>query len=621
MSARMRVTDGYSLIEALVSLSITLVVVGFFLHSSRMVESLNAIGDRNDAETAMAIWAFDEIAREIAKAGYGMEGATEVLPFLAEDPIPASDAITLRSNPEGLVGVVLADLASSGVEVRVAGAELFKVGDWVLLADLGGNSESAEVVLATRETLAFRSLDSTDGELLETYSPYRRARVVKLREVRFRLERGLEEEENVLTKEVSGGTPRVLARGVRALKFDYLNRHGESVAPAHVDLGERMGLVRVQLALPSAEAKSSPSSLTTAIALGRHSAVLGLETRRLPRLRLTHIFHPIAKPADFVGRGRTGERVILSHDQDAASLQVFLMEGQGGGDARGSVVLLPGVREPIAMCFGPEKGPLAGSLFVAAFGARRGHLVRVRPEDGVGLSPRSRQLTFTNTEILDPIGGMTFGPDGALYISRREYGAIFRYRFDSNGDPKGDPEEVAALPGSPGRMILGRDQTIYFLMDEYGSGSLWKLPFDETLSAGEPARVGPLPGQGLSLAWDPKGNSLYALVQGGLGDAVIVEISPLWSGEPSQMPLEIFRLSDWRRQLDEAPVSRSVSLPGELMPERLDFLSFDPVGSLYLGVTEMDMVLRIHVNRPTTSGTGIAMKFGSVVDSQFAGHR
>ncbi len=128
MSARMRVTDGYSLIEALVSLSITLVVVGFFLHSSRMVESLNAIDDRNDAETAMAIWAFDEIAREIAKAGYGMEGATEVLPFLAEDPIPASDAITLRSNPEGLVGVVLADLASSGVEVRVAGAELFKVG-------------------------------------------------------------------------------------------------------------------------------------------------------------------------------------------------------------------------------------------------------------------------------------------------------------------------------------------------------------------------------------------------------------------------------------------------------------------------------------------------------------
>jgi len=318
MSTRMRVTDGYSLIEALVSLSITLVVVGFFLHSSRMVESLNGIDVRNDAEAAMATWAFDEIAREIAKAGYGMEGATEVLPFLAEDPIPASDAITLRSNPEGLVGVVLADLAWSGVEVRVAGAELFKVGDWVLLADLGGNSESAEVVLATRETLAFRSLDSNDGELLETYSPYRRARVLKLREVRFRFARGLEEEENVLTKEVSGGTPRVLARGVRDLKFDYLNRHGESVAPAHVDLGERMGLVRVHLALPSTEARSSPSSLTTAIALGRHSAVLGLETRRLPRLRLTHIFHPIAKPADFVGRGRTGERVILSHDQAAS---------------------------------------------------------------------------------------------------------------------------------------------------------------------------------------------------------------------------------------------------------------------------------------------------------------
>ncbi len=621
MSTELRVVDGYSLTEALISLSLTLVVVGFLLHSSRMVESLNGIDVVSDAETAMATWAFDEIVREIGKAGYGMEGATEVLPFLAEDSTPASDVITLRSNPEGLVGVLLEDLGSSNVEVRVDGADSFEVGDWVLLIDQGGNSESAEVALATRETLAFRSLDSTDGELLEIYSPYRRARVLKLREVRFRLEPRPDEAGNVLIKEVSGGEPRMLARGVRDLKFDYLDGRGEIIPPARVDSGERVALVRVQLALPLAEAESSTSSLTTAIALGRHSVVLGLETRRLPRLRLTHIVHPIANPTDFVGRSRTGERVVLSNDQDAVSLQVFPMEGQGGVDARGSVVLLPGVRGPIAMCFGPEEGPLAGSVFVAAFGAGPGHLVRVLPENGVGLSPRSRQLTLTNTEILDPIGGMTFGPDGALYVSRREYGAIFRYRFDSNGDPKGHPEEVAALPGSPGRMILGRDQNIYFLMDEYGSGSLWKLPFDDTASAGPAARVGPLPGQGLSLAWDPEGNSLYALVRGGLGDAVIVEISPRWAGDLSQMPLEIFRLSDWWRQRDEAPTSRSVILPGELMPERLDFLSFDSSGSLYLGITEMDLVLRVHVNRPGAPGTNVAMETGYVVESAFAGQQ
>jgi hypothetical protein len=406
------------------------------------------------------------------------------------------------------------------------------------------------------------------------------------------------------------------------LKFDYLDGRGVSIAPARVKSGERVALVRVHLALPSAEAETSTSSLTTAIALGRHSVVLGMETRRQPRLRLTHVVHPIANPADFVGRSRTGERVVLSNDQDAASLQVFPMEGRGGGDARGSVVPLPGVRAPIAMCFGPENGPLAGSVFVAAFGAGPGHLVRVLPENGTGLSPWSRQVTLTNTEILDPIGGLTFGPDGALYISRREYGAIFRHSFDSKGDPKGRPEEVASLPGSPGRMILGRDQNIYFLMDEYGSGTLWKLAFDETLSAGQPARVGPLPGQGLSLAWDPKGNSLYALVRGGLGDVVIVEVSPQWSGDPSQMPLEIFRLSDWQRQLDEEPLSRSVSLPDELMPERLDFLSFDSEGSLYLGVTEMDLVLRVHVKRPGAPGSVVpAMEVGGAVESAFAGHR
>ena len=623
MSTKFRVADGFSLTEALISLSITLVVVGFFLHSAHMVESINEIDVRDDSAAAMARWAFDEIVREIGKAGYGLEGAIEVLPYLAEEPVPASDAITLRSNPEGVVGVLLGELVSSDVETRVASAELFKVGDWVLLTDLGGNTESAEVVLATRETLAFRSLDSTDGELLETYSPYRRARVLKLREVRFRLEHRPDEAGNVVIKEVSGGEPHVLARGVRGLKFDYLDARGESVAPAALDLGERIALVRVHLGLPPPESESSTSALTTAVALGRHSVVLGLESRlAVPRLRLTHIVHPIAKPAGLVSRGRTGERVILSHDQDAASFQVFRTKSQGGGSTKGRVVLLPGVREPIAACFGPENSSLGGSLFVAADGPPPGQLVRVLPEDSSGeLSPRSPQLTLSNTEILGPIGGIAFGPDGALYISRREYGAIFRYGFDASGEPMGRPEEVAALPGSPGSMILGSDLTIYFLMDEYGSGSLWKLPFDDALSAGQPVRVGPLPGEGMSLAWDPKGNSLYALVRDSRADAVIVEISPLWSGQPAQMPMEVFRLSQWRRELEKEPLSRSLSLPGELMPERLDFLSFDSSGSLYLGITEMDLVLRVHVNRSGAPVGDFALEAASVLESPFAGQQ
>ena len=58
------------------------------------------------------------------------------------------------------------------------------------------------------------------------------------------------------------------------------------------------------------------------------------------------------------------------------------------------------------------------------------------------------------------------------------------------------------------------------------------------------------------------------------------------------------------------------------MPERVDFLSFDPGGSLYLGVSERDRVLRIDVNRPGAPGGVVpAMEVGSVVDSQFAGHQ
>ena len=85
--------------------------------------------------------------------------------------------------------------------------------------------------------------------------------------------------------------------------------------------------------------------------------------------------------------------------------------------------------------------------------------------------------------------------------------------------------------------------------------------------------------------------------------------------------MEVFRLSQWRRELDENPQSDSLSLPGGLTPDQLDFVAFDPFGSLYLGVTELDLVLRVHVNRPGVPGAGVAFVAGSVTDSPFAEHR
>jgi hypothetical protein len=585
-----------------------------------MVECLNRIDARNASDSALGTWAFDDIAREIARAGYGLGGVTPLLPFLSEDPTPTFDRVTLRSNPEGFFGVPLAELASSDVAVPVVGAELFETGDWVLLSDLSGNSESAEVVRVEQDRLAFRSLDTADGRLRSIYSPYRRARVSKLREVRFLLQESATGEGNLLVKEVSGHKPRVLTRGIERLQFDYLDDQGQEMAAARLELGHSVAAVRLHLRFPSTDRGSSIPSLTTAVALGRHSVVLDLETERQPRLRLTHVLDPIANPIGLAGRAQSGERVVVSSDQDATSLYTYPLERRASREERGSIILLPEVRGPIALSFGPERGPLAGSLFVAAFGFPPGLLIRVLPDDRDRLSPGSRTLALTGTEILDPIGGMAFGLDGALYISRREYGALFRYRFDSSGEPEASPEEVARVPGSPGPLTLGRDGSMYFLMEEDGNSSLWRLPFDETLSPGPPSRVGPLPGRGLSLAWDPRGSFIYALVRDDLGDSVIVEVSPSWSGDPSEMPFEIFRLSDWRRQLEDAASSRPISLMAGRVPEGLDFLSFGPLGSLYLGDTEMDLVLRVHLKRPGAD-EHLTMEVGPVVDSQFAEHR
>ena len=90
---------------------------------------------------------------------------------------------------------------------------------------------------------------------------------------------------------------------------------------------------------------------------------------------------------------------------------------------------------------------------------------------------------------------MTFAVDDALYVTSREKGAIYRYQFDPQGKP-GRPEHVFRLSGTPGTIVEGTDGYLYFLLDRAGSGSLWKMAFDETLSPVEPELVGPLPGWG-----------------------------------------------------------------------------------------------------------------------------
>ncbi len=176
------------------------------------------------------------------------------------------------------------------------------------------------------------------------------------------------------------------------------------------------------------------------------------------------------------------------------------------------VIFLEDVRAPVALTFGPEGSPLAGSLFVAAWGLRIGNLTRIAPDGSGGLSRESEVTTFEGTEAIAQAGGIAFGADDALYVASQEKGSIFRFRFGAGGTP-GKPERLFRLTGTPGSLVEGSDGHLYFLMNHGEQGSIWKVPFDETLSPQEPVRVAALPGLAVSLARDPVSGDLFALVR------------------------------------------------------------------------------------------------------------
>ena len=280
-------TAGFSLVEALLSLAITLVAVTLVFQGSGMVESVYRVESRAADGTAEAKWAFDDIADELARAGYGMGDIRFALPFFPEDPTPSSDRITLRSNPDGRVGILMAELVASGVSVEVAGAELFEAGDRVLLTDRSG-SESAEVLRADGESLGFGSLETADGSLRRNYSPYRKARILSLQEVRF----GFESHDaggSLLWKEISGERRRVLSRSLETVRFDHLDGHGRPMTHSQLELGHPVSAIRIHLRIGASARTASISSLTTAVALGRHSVTIDLPMVRPPRLTDDHL--------------------------------------------------------------------------------------------------------------------------------------------------------------------------------------------------------------------------------------------------------------------------------------------------------------------------------------------
>jgi Prokaryotic N-terminal methylation motif len=603
---------GFTLLEVLLAVAITLIVMAMVTETmGHMANIYRTESDLAVSSQSVAL-AIDDIAYELSLAGQGLgEGPAAVLPRRGGGAI-ASDELTIRSNPAVVASFLAGEVEEPGEEVPVTSSDPFEEGMTVLLSDAGGG-ESAEVQRSRDGFVALRSLESSDGSFRRVFSPNRGARLLGLREVRYSLDESRSDGRRDLVKEVVGVGRRVLSRDVISLELQFLDSEEGAIAPAKVESSEELRFVRVIIRYLTGKDALGPRVLATRVALEPRSGEVDFERRDLG-FHLSRIFFPLDHPAAVASRIGADWAVILAAGanptRDPAYLYTFELESKVLGVSADDVVPLDDVRAPTTMTFGPESGLLAGSLFIAAWGLRVGHISRVEPDSFGKPSSSSVTTTFEGTDAIAKAGGIAFGVDDALYVTSLEKGAIYRFRFSAGGKP-GRPERLFGLRGAPGAMVEGTDGHLYFVMNEGDTGSLWTMAFDETLKPVEPVSIGKLPGQAVSLARDPVSGDLFALVLDSQGDSVVLELGPGFlkgvSGKKGE-PKRVFSLREWRTQAAEGrldPGERQLATQ-ELSDrlaftdvEDLDSLSFDALGSLYTGNRDKRLVLKFELDRPS----------------------
>jgi hypothetical protein len=601
--------DGFSLLEALLALTITLFVMAMVAQTMADVTRVHRSQTDLAVSSSMASLALDDILDELGRAGQGLgEGPPSVLPRLVGGAV-SGDRLTVWSNPDVKASVLRGPVGEPGVMVPADSPMAFERGDLVLVAEPSGIGEAAEVVEVNGTSMAFRSRESSDGAFARTFDPGRGARALGVREVRYFLGEPRSDGRRELVKDVTGVGQRVLSRDAVSLGFEYLDADDSAIALGTVESSSELASVRVTISYFPGDGSGVPRTLTSRSSLAPRSATVDFERRDLG-FRLARVFHPIESPVAVASRIGEDWAVILAsgqESQDPSYLYTFEMEKRFLSASADDVFFLDDVRSPVALAFGPERGPLAGSLFLAASGLRIGHLARVSPDEYGKLSRSSPVTAFEGTEAIAQAGGIAFGVDGALYVTSREKGSLFRFRFDSKQRPS-RPEHLFRLTGTPGALAEGTDGQLYFLMNHQDRGSLWKMAFDETLEPLEPVEVGALPGTALALTRDPVDGDLFALLEQP-SDFVVVQLGRRFlARREGEEPRPIFWLSEWVNDVDEgreesgsfstSTVALFQQLP-ETGIEELDLLSFDGLGSLYLGSRERDVVLQFELDRPS----------------------
>jgi len=266
------------LIETIIVLAITLIVAEIVYKVARSGWLLYQTQTHAAERGFSGLRSLDDMAVEIARAGFGLGSDAGPLFPGTRDGVRARDAIVLRSNPGGVAGVLGKDLVERDQLVPVEGAALFVLGDEVLLADEEGTLERAQVARVTPDALAFRSLDGPDGQLQRTFLVALGARVLEVREVAFFLktDRG---GAVALARKATGQAEQILARYVGELRFEYLDEAGQPMDPADIGPGQVPGGVEITLhLLPNPDLpRVAVPSLSRRVSLEPQSATVAFD--------------------------------------------------------------------------------------------------------------------------------------------------------------------------------------------------------------------------------------------------------------------------------------------------------------------------------------------------------
>lgn len=410
------------------------------------------------------------------------------------------------------------------------------------------------------------------------------------REVRFRFEDG------VLTRQIDSQRPQVLARSIAALAFEYLDDTGGPIAPWRVRAaGPLLQAVRVSLTMQPTAGQLAPLEQHLSIGLETQAATVIFDlpperafTLRRLFLRLPHAVTVASRP-----RGESGVALVES-PVGCNALYMFPLEGLIGDVRIDTFGGLEEVCDARAAFFAPETSAWAGSLLVVTGDVRSTRVFRVVADAQGRLGPGSPVVPVASTQVLKNLGGAALD-DAALYVSDSETGTVYRHALT---DPAASFTAVAFLPGSLGPLAFGLDGVLYGVVtpaEGTGGDVLWAIPVD---GRGTPAPLARLDGQGRSLAFDPVTGSIYALVQDRHDDSVLLELSRRFLREPGPLPEPAFRLSAWKAEVESAFPPLDPSIPPNLFPPRFGFASFGANGTLYLGSTEMSLVIQSELARP-----------------------